>query len=54
MLIFGARRLFTKKLSNSHTKQFFAVFPKNTAFFEKIVEEKTIQHLLNKGYKHFW
>ncbi len=32
------------------------VFSENTAFFEKIVELKKIQHLISykKGYIHFW
>ncbi len=37
-------------------KPFFSVFSENTAFFEKIVEYKNIQHQISdrKGYIHFW
>ncbi len=39
MLIFHVRRLLSLKICQMRpAKQFFAVFSKNTAFFEKIVE----------------
>ncbi len=38
-------------MSNAPPKQFFTVFPENTAFFEKLVEYLICD---KKGYIHFW
>ncbi len=57
MLIFGVRRLlFLKNCQMRPGNSFFAVFSENTAFFEKIVDCKNIQHQISdkKGYIHFW
>ncbi len=45
---------FVKCTSKTVFHRFF--FPENTAFFEKLVEYKDIQHLIcdKNGYIHFW
>ncbi len=46
---------FPKKWSNTPPERFFAVSPKNTAFFEKIIYYENIKHLIfdKKGYIKF-
>ncbi len=47
MLIFGQDASFPWKIVKCVPKTVFQVFSENIAFFEKIVEQKSIQHLIS-------